>query len=674
MDSFQDTRRQLRIALIAISIIVPTGVIGYMIIEKLSLLNAIWMTVVTLATIGYGDIVPQTSLGRVFTLILVVGGLGTFAFAAQAAFAFFVSPGMRAIRQANQADRKIKTLRNHYIICGEGEMIDKIIGFLLQRMELYKEQQQERFNSAIDRILGSSDTVLLRVMRRLMRNFALFFVHRVKVDTSLMDIVVITQNPIYADALHSRGLIALQDDPTDDRVLRRAGLMHAQSMVVMLETDTETLMTVLTAKSRNPNIYITAATQDQGMEQKMLRVGANSVIAPYEVASQFLNNATLRPAVNDFFNNVLFDYRASTQIIQLQLNEDSPWIEQRLRDLKLKARHEAGVIAVRQEDGSYHYAPNEDYVLQPNEVLLVVTLGTKIPILQLECHPDNPSAPASVNWQRLQFTRLPPPPGKIYSPEEAEEAVREMSEHYIICGHGAIIRNAINKLDPARPFVIVSSDDTMTADLFRRGFRVIHGDPTHDQTLRKAGADRALAIMISIEDNADNVLTILNSRTLSKRLLITSTANTDDIIPKLRRAGADRVVSTLRIAAQFVMLAATRPIVNDFMHYVLYNYHTGLETTELYMQDNSPWIGKTVADLALWPIFRAGIIGIRMANGRFIYAPPETYIIKDHEVLIVITPMSNSDDLRHAAHGGTTKRPRTLRAQDIRATTTIKGI
>lgn len=672
MDSFQDTRRQLRIALIAISIIIPTGVVGYMIIEKLSLLNAIWITVVTLATIGYGDIVPQTPLGRIFTLFLVVGGLGTFAFAAQAAFAFFVSPGMRAIRQANRADRKIRALKNHYIICGEGEMIDKIIGFLLQRMELYKEQQQEKFNSAIDRMLGANNTIILRAVRRALRKLTLSFVHLMKIDASLMDIVVITRNPVYADALHSRGLIALQDDPTDDRVLRRAGLMHAQSMVVMLETDTETLMTVLTAKSRNPNIYITAATQDPAMEQKMLRVGANSVIAPYEVASQFLNNATLRPAVNDFFNNVQFDYRASAQIIQLHLNEDSPWINQRLRDLKLRERHEAGVIAIRQEDGSYHYAPNNDYALQVNEVLLIVTLGAKIPILQAECHPDNPTVPASVNWQRLQFTRVPPLPGKIYTLEEAEIAVRDMSEHYVICGYGAIIRNAINKLDPTRPFVVVSSDEAMTGDLLKRGFRVIHGDPTHDQTLRKAGVDRALAIMISIEDNADNVLTILNCRTLSKRLLITSTANTDDIIPKLRRAGADRVVSTLRIAAQFVMLAATRPIVNDFMHYVLYNYHTGLETTELYMQDNSPWIGKTVADLALWSIFRAGVIGIRMANGRFIYAPPETYIIKDHEVLIVITPMSNSDDLRVAAHGGTTKRPRTLRAQDAQTAPPIR--
>jgi voltage-gated potassium channel len=228
-----------------------------------------------------------------------------------------------------------------------------------------------------------------------------------------------------------------------------------------------------------------------------------------------------------------------------------------------------------------------------------------------------------------------------------------------------VARNAISKLDPERPFVIVSYDNTFTAELLRRGFRVVHGNPTSDQTLRKARVDHALAIMVSIEDEADRILTVLTCRSLSKRLLITATADTDQMTPKLHRAGADRVANPFRIGAQFVLLATTRPAVSDFFQYVLYNYQAGIETTELYMQDDSPWIGSKIEDLRLDRLFRAGVIGVRLANGHFVYAPPADYVIRENEVLIVITPMMHSDELRLTAHGSASKRPHTLRRAAI---------
>jgi voltage-gated potassium channel len=252
-----------------------------------------------------------------------------------------------------------------------------------------------------------------------------------------------------------------------------------------------------------------------------------------------------------------------------------------------------------------------------------------------------------------------------YSLVEAEKAIEEMSAHFVICGTGRVARNAISKLDPERPFVIVSYDNTFTAELLRRGFRVVHGNPTSEQTLRKARVDHALAIMVSIEDEADRILTILTCRSLSKRLLITATADADHMIPKLHRAGADRVASPFRIGAQFVLLATTRPAVSDFFQYVLYNYQAGIETTELYMQDDSPWIGSKIEDLRLDRLFRAGVIGVRLANGQFLYAPPADYVIREQEVLIVVTPMVHSDELRLTAHGSASKRPHTLRRATV---------
>ena len=193
------------------------------------------------------------------------------------------------------------------------------------------------------------------------------------------------------------------------------------------------------------------------------------------------------------------------------------------------------------------------------------------------------------------------------------------------------------------------------------GFRVIHGNPGQESILRKAGVERALAIMVATEADATSVLSVLNSRALSKRLLITATAQTDDMIPKLHRAGADRVVSPFQVAAQFVLLATTRPAVSDFVQYVLYNYGAGIETTELYMQDDSPWIGETIESLGLDHSYSASVIGIRLESGQYLYAPPSSHRLQPHEVLIVVTPMKHSDELRITAHGSVTKRPTSLR-------------
>ena len=136
------------------------------------------------------------------------------------------------------------------------------------------------------------------------------------------------------------------------------------------------------------------------------------------------------------------------------------------------------------------------------------------------------------------------------------------------------------------------------------------------------------------------------------------------MIEKLRRSGADRVVSPFHVAAQFVLLSTTRPEIADFLQHVLYNEITGLETAELYMEDDSPWIGKTIRELALTMRYRASVVGIRRANRRdFLYTPPPDHLVQPQEVLIVITPMEFFDEMRANATGDKDKRPATLRLE-----------
>lgn len=664
MDSLTQTQRQIRYSLIFLAIIFPAGVTGYMILEDLSLGDAVWLTIITLGTIGYGDLVPTTSAGRIFTIVLVFLGIGAVALAAQAGIEFFASPIMRQLRQRRRNEAKIQLMRNHYIIAGEGELVNRTVRYLLRRAEIRRTHQQEALEARVERIFGRVPS-----LRRLA---LLYFQFRHPSETILDVVVVITQNTEYASEIERSRMLVINDDPSDAVTLRRAGLAHARAMMVMLDSDTETLLTVLTARSRNPNVYITA-TNHADLGIKMTRVGANNVINPYDTAGQFLNNATLRPAVNAFFSSIMFEQRASEQIVQIYLDDKSPWNGVTLGSLQLRDRFNTGIIGIRLADGTYAYAPDDSYMLSEDEVLLAVAPGASIPALKRECCGSSTSTPAAPNWQRLPLAHTPRIGSEQYSLASSEATIQQMERHYLICGSGQVLESALSHLNPDQPFVVVSNDTVLIQKALERGFRVVEGSVAEDDTFKRAGINRALAMMVAVDNRAEEVLAVLNGRTLNRDILIVATASEDEMVPKLRRAGADRVVSPFRIAAQLVLLATTQPAVSDFLQYVLYNHDARIETTELYIQDNTPWIGKSLGELHLDRDYHAAVVGIRIDEGRFIYAPPPTHQIEIGQVLIVIMPMNRSDDLRLVAHGGQSHRPRTLRRDVNRLTGIWRG-
>lgn len=670
-----DVRRQFRAATVLILIIIPIGVAGYTLIENRSLFEAVYLTIITLTTIGFGDIVPLTPLGQLFTLVLIFFGLAALAFFLSSSFALLFSVDAMARRRNARVKRKIDGLHGHYIFCGTGELVDKTIGYVLHSAKIRRKRHLDSSFRPIARILKRwpgtpqriEDGGIGKVAHRLFMLYHRYFAEH----TTLLDLlVVVTDDAEFAEHLRSAGILVVDGDPGDNDTLLSAGIMRARALVVMLNQDTESLLTVLTAHNLNPRLNVTAAAIEENLKMKMVRAGANVVLAPYEVSAQFLNSATLRPAVNDFFNSILFDQETHHQITQLELGDDSPWIGQRIGELDLSLRFDAGIIGIRLETGNYVHTPGANRMLAEDEILLAVAPGDMIPKLQQECQPGGVDDMRIATFQKLIQHRESKHLDQTLSLHESQAAIADMSKHFVICGNDHIVQSAVRFLDPARPFVLLSNDEAVTQLWLARGFRVVHGNPTQEDILLQAGVDRAQAIMISIQDKAAAVLTVLSARSISKPLLISVTATTDDMIEKLQRSGADRVVSPFRVAAQFVLLSTTRPEVTDFLQHVLYNELTGLETAELYMEDDSPWIGKSIRELALSMRFRAGVIGIREANSTdFLYTPSLDYVVKADEVLIVVTPMEYFDEMRVQAAGHKDKRPATLRLQsDLGAT------
>ncbi len=671
----EDLQRQIRIAMLATFIIIPTGIIGFMLIEDMRFIDAVYLTIITLSTIGYGDISPATDAGHLFTIFLVIIGLGAFVYLAQVSITLIASQELRRRRRRIRTRRAVARMRQHYILCGMGEIVDRTIEYLQQDVSIGRQGKRDRhyipLDQRLDRWLGDDEEGHYLWLRRPIQFFVHLYADLFKREERLLDnVVVITQDGEYAETLRDTGLLVIEGAATDDDILREAGIKRARAIMVMLDSDTETLLTVLTAHNLNPPLHITATVVEETLSANLTRVGASSVITPYGTAGQFLNNATFRPAVNDFFNGLLFENDHSYAMIQLAIHAGSPWRGKSIGSLHLREKYQAAAIGLRREDARFDYAPSDAHVLVEEELLVVVAPLPMSVRLQAACGGSTAAEQRPLLlWQPLPHQQQHPTETQPQTLEGAQESIDGMRKHFVICGNDRVAHSAITTLDPQRPFVIISNEDDFTEELLARGFHVVHGNPADEDTLRRAGITRAQAIMVALESKADSVLATLNSRRLNKRLLITATANTDDMNDKLRRAGADRVVSPFHVAARYTLLTTIYPDLAAFLNYVLYNYYTGLETTEIYMEDEAIWIGQTISALRLRQRYNAGVIGLRKADRKtFVYAPEPNYTIQEHEVLIIVTPMQHSDALRDAAYGGSTRRPNTLRSEMVQST------
>lgn len=669
-----DVRRQFRSARNLLLIILPIGILGIMLIERMPFVDAAWFLIITLTTIGYGDVVVQTALGKVFIICLVLVGLGSLTFFLSSSFALLFSVENVARRRRALTAKKIAKLNGQYIICGSGEMVDKTIGYVLHSAQIRRKQNQDAafrpIERLFERLVGPAERGRLLGLRQFFRDILVFYIDHFAEHITLLDLmVVVTEDIEYAEYLRSAGILVVEGEPTDDDSLLDAGIARARAIMVMLNQDAEGLLTVLTARNLNPTLYITAAAIDVELKQKMVRAGANFVIAPYELASQFLNSATLRPAVNDFFYSILFDQHTKHQMTQLELGDNSPWIGRRIGDLDLRRRFDASILGIRTKDVEFAHTPGSDRILKEGDIILGVAPGLMIPKLQRESLPSGRDFTRFATFQRLEMTRAVTRLDETLSLDESAAAIESMSKHFVICGNDHIIETAARFLNPARPFVLLSDSQALTREWLGRGFRVVLGNPASEEVLKRTGIDRAQALMLSIDDKAAAVLTVLSARSISKSLLISATAGTDDMIEKLQRSGADRVLSPFHVAGQFVLLSTTRPEITEFIQHMVYNEATRMETAEFYMEDDSPWIGKSIGSLLLKARYNAGVIGIRQADGSsFVYVPPMKRVIQPNEVLIVITPMDYFDEMRAEAAGGINKRPATLRTKtDLQA-------
>jgi len=313
-----------------IVLVVLFGTIGYMVVEGWSAFDSLYMTIITITTVGYRELHVLSDEGKVFTMTLIVIGVGTILYTLNNAARIVIEGELRNIFGRRKVEKKIKGLRNHYIVCGYGR-----IGAVI-----CKELRNE----------GASFIVI----------------EKEQMVTEIAD----------------HDILFLRGDATKDEFLKEAGIEHAKGLISVLPTDAENLYVVLTARVLNPELKIVARAGEEGSEQKLLRAGADSVVSPYHIGGLRIAHTVLKPAVVDFIEFATRSGNIDLRMEEIYVNEKSEITGMTLDECGIGRELGIIIVAIKRSGGDMRFNPTFRTTIKPGDVLIALGERSKLSVLE----------------------------------------------------------------------------------------------------------------------------------------------------------------------------------------------------------------------------------------------------------------------------------------------------
>ena len=335
-----ESTKHFLISILLSMILVFCGTLGYVLIEGWNPLDALYMTIITLATVGYGEVHAVSRVGQLYTMVLIITGVGFFLYVAGAVIQFMVEGRVRALMGRRRLDRKIARLKNHYIVCGYGR-IGKVICEKLRRENI--------------------------------------------------DLVIIDKRIDLVDTFESLGMVYICGDAGDEATLEKAGLHRAKALIAALATDTDNVFLVLSARQLAPNLKIIARAGNEASKRKLAAAGANTVEAPYETGAATMAQRIIRPTVTNFLDLALAHHHKDIQMEEIPVSQDSPLKEVMLKDSGIRQKYNLIIIAIKKADDRMLFNPSFEARLYPGDTVLAVGEPANLKKLEAELNPA-PSA------------------------------------------------------------------------------------------------------------------------------------------------------------------------------------------------------------------------------------------------------------------------------------------
>ncbi|HYA12301.1 MAG TPA: NAD-binding protein [Thermodesulfovibrionales bacterium] len=321
-------RKKLILVLGLIVFIVSIGTIGYIVIEGWNFLDSLFMTITTLTTVGYREVRELSSSGRWFTIILIIGGVGTMLYALSTGAKFILEGEIQELVGRRRLEKKIRELKDHYIVCGYGRM-GRIIA---------KELKSER-----------------------------------------VKLVVIEKNPV---VLENDEAFVIEGDATQDKILKEVGIERAKGLISVLPTDAENLYVVLSAKGLNPDLFIVARAGEEGSEQKLLRAGADRVISPYHIGGLRIAHTVIKPAVVDFIELATKSGNIDLQMEEIPIPEGSGLTGLTLDQCGIGRDLGVIIVAIKKPAGDMQFNPTFRTLVEPGDTLIALGEVSRLKALE----------------------------------------------------------------------------------------------------------------------------------------------------------------------------------------------------------------------------------------------------------------------------------------------------
>ncbi|MDD5171353.1 MAG: potassium channel protein, partial [Syntrophales bacterium] len=294
---------------------------GFHWFEEFGYFDSLYLTIITLSTVGYGDLYAHTWQGKLFAMILIIFGVGTMFYAGYLLAETMLEGHIRDMMGKGRMLKMIKNIKNHQIICGCGR-----IGFLIAR----------------------------------------------ELAAGKVPFVVIEKNQEIIEKLEEEGFLYYRGDATNDKSLLAAGIKRATGIVCVLPTDAENLYVILTAKELNPNVFILSRSEEEESEHRLLRAGADRVMSPYTLGGMRMAMAILRPAMLDFIEITTSRQSLDLRMEELPVCEGSSLTGKTLEESEIRQRFGLIIVAVKKSSGKMIFNPMAVYVIEAGDELIAM--------------------------------------------------------------------------------------------------------------------------------------------------------------------------------------------------------------------------------------------------------------------------------------------------------------
>lgn len=322
------------LAIMLLVSVVAGGTVGYMVIEGQSPWIAFYMTVITVATVGYREVWPLSRAGEVFTVILIAGGVSTALYTFTLLAALVIEGELQHRWERRRRERMLDELRDHFIICGYGR-----IGGII--VEEFRRQG--------------------------------------------VPYVVIERDPERVHAVIEAGGLAVLADSSREEVLERVGIMRARGFIAAVGTDADNVYAVLSARLLRPDLYIIGRAETEDAGRKLLRAGANRVVAPYQIGAVQMAQTALRPAVVDFVQLATSSENLELSMEQVMIREGADIAGRSLVDANLRQRFGVVVVGIQHPDGRMEFNPAPTTVMHAGDYLVVLGRSDNLRELEVAC-------------------------------------------------------------------------------------------------------------------------------------------------------------------------------------------------------------------------------------------------------------------------------------------------